>query len=161
MQKKEAKKKSRTASPRLKNLPLSLSDKNSLRSNRFVAFNALNSIFLHASPTRFFYHPERTNSRCSYDVNYNPDGNAQCSTYNVQCSMSNVQCSMFNAQCSTFNVQCSKLRLSERRAKLAWTLPSVSNLELRSMFNVQCSMFNVQRSQKAAPLSKGSCQLAD
>ena len=123
MQKKEAKKKSRTASPRLKNLPLSLSDKNSLRSNRFVAFNALNSIFLHASPTRFFYHPERTNSRCSYDVNYNPDGNAQCS----------------------------KLRLSERRAKLAWTLPSVSNLERssmlnaqRSMFNVQCSMFNAQ-----------------
>ena len=116
MQKKEAKKKSRTASPRLKNLPLSLSDKNSLRSNRFVAFNALNSIFLHASPTRFFYHPERTNSRCSYDVNYNPDGNAQCS----------------------------KLRLSERRAKLAWTLPSVSNLERSSMFNVQCSMFNVQ-----------------
>ena len=116
MQKKEAKKKSRTASPRLKNLPLSLSDKNSLRSNRFVAFNALNSIFLHASPTRFFYHPERTNSRCSYDVNYNPDGNAQCS----------------------------KLRLSERRAKLAWTLPSVSNLERSSMFNAQCSMLNAQ-----------------
>ena len=133
MQKKEAKKKSRTASPRLKNLPLSLSDKNSLRSNRFVAFNALNSIFLHASPTRFFYHPERTNSRCSYDVNYNRDGNAQCS----------------------------KLRLSERRAKLAWTLPSVSNLERSSMFNVQCSMLNAQCSQKAAPLSKGSCQLAD
>ena len=116
MQKKEAKKKSRTASPRLKNLPLSLSDKNSLRSNRFVAFNALNSIFLHASPTRFFYHPERTNSRCSYDVNYNRDGNAQCS----------------------------KLRLSERRAKLAWTLPSVSNLERSSMFNAQCSMLNAQ-----------------
>ena len=30
-----------------------------------------------------------------------------------------------------------------------------------SMFNVQCSTFNVQCSQKAAPLSKGSCQLAD
>ena len=53
MQRKEPKEKSRTASPRLKNLPLSLSDKNSLRSNRFVTFNALNSIFLYASTTRF------------------------------------------------------------------------------------------------------------
>ena len=126
MQKKEAKKKSRTASPRLKNLPLSLSDKNSLRSNRFVAFNALNSIFLHASPTRFFYHPERTNSRCSYDVNYNRDGNAQCSTFNAQCSMFNVQCSMFNVQCSMLNVQC-----------------SMSNAQC-PMFNVQCSMLNIE-----------------
>ena len=135
MQKKEAKKKSRTASPRLKNLPLSLSDKNSLRSNRFVAFNALNSIFLHASPTRFFYHPERTNSRCSYDVNYNPDGNAQRSMLNAQCSMFNVQCSMFNAQCSMLNVQCSMLNAQ----------CSMLNVQC-SMFNAQCSMFNVQRS---------------
>ena len=34
-----------------------------------------------------------------------------------------------------FNVQCSKLRLSERRAKLARAIPSVSNLERSSMFN--------------------------
>ena len=49
---------------------------------------------------------------------------------------------MFNVQCLMphGNVQCSKLRLSERRAKLAWTLPSVSNLERSSIFNVQCSM---------------------
>ena len=42
------------------------------------------------------------------------------------------------------NNECSKLRLCERIAKLAWTIPSVSNLERSSMFNAQCSMLNVQ-----------------
>ena len=65
------------------------------------------------------------------------------SSLNTQSPMPHGKCSMLNVQCSMFNVQCSKLRLSERRAKLAWTLPSVSNLERSSMFNVQFSIFNV------------------
>ena len=45
--------------------------------------------------------------------------------------------------------QCSKMRLSESRVKLAWTMPSVSILD---EVNVQCSMVNALIPPKKYPV---------
>jgi len=52
-------------------------------------------------------------------------------------------------------------KIAIKRAESQARLDSPEREQFGAKLNVQRSTFNVQRFQKAAPLSKGSCQLAD